>query len=703
MNIKNELLLRLYVVLIGFLVASAIIVYKIVQINVIEGEKWREKGNGLYRKYMPIEAERGSILAEDYRPLAVSQPFFEIRMDLTTSSKKDFEKNVDSLAFCINKYLQLDQSPSSFAELLKKKRIENNKYFLIKKKVSYEELEQVKKFPLFRLGKYRGGLIVEEHTTRHQPYKLLAKRSIGLSRDVGHPVGLEGAFDKELAGKTGKRLMQKIDGNTWIPVRDLTEIAPERGYDIVTTIDVDLQDIVHHALINSIKKHKAEFGTAVLMEVETGAIKAISNIGKDSKGHFGEVYNYAVGWSSEPGSTFKTAAVLAMFEDGGADMDTWVNLQKGTANFYGQTMKDSRQHGIEGSTLRKAFEISSNIGIASLVDRHYNNKRNAQQFIHRLKQFGLCDVTNIEIPGEPKPYIKNAFDYAQFWSQTSLAWMSHGYELQITPLQMLCFYNAIANDGRRMRPYLVSEIRSGEEVIRKIKPRVEIDRIARPGSVEKMQILLKSVVEQGTGAHLKSGLVSMAFKTGTAKEDYFKKDTKAKYLSSIAGYFPADNPRYSCIVFIGKPTQNGYYGGQVAGPVFKEIAEKCFVSKLAVANAINKGPRPLLDDNQLPGFDAGFRADFKVLFDELKIEYKEQGDEDWVILMPKKKEVHLEKRKIEKRKVPNVMGMGAKDAVYLLETCGLEVVLKGHGKVIEQSITPGASLQPSRKIYIRLG
>ena len=703
MNVKNELLLRLYIVLIGFLIASGVIVYKVVRINVIEGQKWRDKGNNLYRTYMPIEAERGSILTEDYRPLAVSQPFFEIRMDLTTSSKKDFEKHVDSLAYYLTQNLGIDQSPGQYAALLKRKRQENNKYFLIKNKVSYEELEWIKQYPLFELGKYRGGLIVEEKTTRHQPYKSLARRTIGISRTEVQPVGIEGAFNKELSGKTGKRLMQKIDGNTWIPVRDLTEIAPERGYDIVTTLDVDLQDIVHHALEGAISKHKAEFGTAVLMEVQTGAIKAISNIGKDSDGDYGEIFNYAVGWRSEPGSTFKTASVLAMFEDGAADLDTWVNLQKGVANFYGETMRDSKKHGIEGSTLQKAFEMSSNIGIASLVDRYYNNKRNAQQFIHRLQQFGLNERTYIEIPGERKPYIKDAFDYSEFWSQTSLAWMSHGYELEVTPLQMLCFYNSIANDGRRMRPYLVSEIRSGEEVIRTIRPRVEIDRIARPASIKKIQNLLKSVVERGTGSHLKSELVSMSAKTGTSKEDYFIRDSQPKYLSSMAGYFPSENPRYSCIVFIGKPTKEGYYGGQVAGPVFREIAEKSYVSKIAVAKAVNKGPAPKLDENQLPGYNAGFKKDFEALFTDLRVEYNQSGDEDWVVLIPKEQKVHLEKRKIENSKVPNVMGMGAKDAVYLLEAAGLNVVLKGHGKVIEQSIDPGALASRREKIYIRLG
>ncbi len=687
----------------GFLLAALVIAYKVFQTSVIDGDMWREKGNAMYRKYMPIEAERGSLLAEDGRPLAVSQPFFEIRMDLTTSSQKDFDKYIDSLAECIVKDLHRSESPGAYADLLRHKRVENNKYFLIKKRVSYDQLERIKKYPLFSLSQFKGGLIVEDHTTRFKPYNILGSRTVGLVRDNGNPVGLEGAYDEELRGKTGKRLMQKIAGNTWVPVKDLSGVAPERGNDIVTTLDVDLQDIVHHCLIDGIKKHQAEFGTAILMDVKTGGIKAISNISKTSEGGYWETYNYAVGWNAEPGSTFKTAAVLAMFEDDAVEMDSWVNLQKGSANFYGQIMRDSRAHGIEGSTLRKAFQMSSNIGVATLADRYYNNKRNAEQFISRLKQFGLDQKTGVEILGEPKPFIKNAFDYNNHWSKTSIAWMSHGYELQITPLQLLSFYAAIANKGKRMKPFLVSEVRSGEQIVKQIKPKVVKEQIASEASLKKIDELLVGVVEDGSGRNMKSEMLALAAKTGTAKVDYFKKDAKAKYLSSVAGYFPADDPVYACVVFIGQPTKDGYYGGTVAGPIFKEIAEKCYLSRIAIAKAINEGPRPSLQDFQLPKYNVGYKKDFQYLLEELDVEYKLVGSDDWVVLVPDEKQVHLKNRKIEKSKVPNVLGMGAKDAIYILEQYGLDVVMRGHGKVKEQSIEPGSSVSGVSKIYIKLG
>lgn len=686
-----------------FLIASGGVAYKVLETSLIKGDEWREKGNSLYRQYMPIEAERGSILAEDLRPFAVSQPFFEIRMDLTTSSKKDFEKNVDSLAYHVVRLLYPGESPSAYAALLRKKRVEKNKYFLIKKEVSYSQLEALKKFPLWRLGKYSGGLIVVKHTNRIRPYNQLARRTIGLDRKNSMMVGLEDAFDKELSGITGKRLMQKVSGDTWIPVSDLSEIAPQRGNDVVTTLDVDLQDIVHHALLGAIQKHNAEFGTVVLMEVQTGAIKAISNISKMSEGGYGESYNYAIGWKSEPGSTFKLASVLALFEDEVADLDTWVDLNKGQKTFYGETMRDAVRHGIEDTDLQKAFEISSNVGVASLVNQYYNNRAHADKYIGRLKQFGLDAKVGIEIKGEPEPFIKEAYDYSNHWSKTSLAWMSHGYELQITPLQMLAFYNAVANNGRKMKPYLVSKIMNGEQDVRVIKPKVLIESIAKPSSISKAKTLLEGVVERGSGNRVKSELVPIAAKTGTAKLDYFKNGVKPKYLSSVAGYFPANNPQYSCIVFIGKPSQEGYYGGVVAGPVFKEIAESTYLSKIALAKAVNEGPIPSLEGNQLPAYDAGFKDDFEYLLSDLEVSFKDLTAEDWVVLMPRQKEVHLENRKIEKDKVPNVLGMGAKDAVYVLERCGLKVVLRGHGKVVEQSIQGGEVLSGKNKIYIRLG
>ena len=486
-----------------------------------------------------------------------------------------------------------------------------------------------------------------------------------------------------------------------LPWDDLLDHEVKKGDDLHTTIDIGMQDIVHHTLESHLIKTDALKGTAIVMEVSTGAIKAISNIGKTKSGSYAEVLNYGVGEIAEPGSTFKLATVVAMLEDGYAELDTKVNLGGGKRKFYDITMYDSKMHGIQESDLREAFEISSNVGIATLANKYYGPQNRRRQYIDRLKSFGLADKTGIEIRGEGQPYIKDPVSNQKDWSGTTIPWMSHGYELQLTPLQLLNFYNAIANDGKLMKPYLVKEIRNRHGVIKSFKPTVLKDRIASEKTVDIAQELLKGVVQRGTAKNLRSNIVSMAGKTGTTVVGYANKELPKKYNASFAGYFPADEPKYSMIVIVYQP-KGAYYGSSVAAPVFKEIAEKFTATDLETQQLIAE-----INNTQggevinLPGKESGHKEDFMNIFQFVDLAFKEKSKSSWVEVDPFESKMIIDRKKIKKSEVPDVRGMGARDAIYVLENLGMKVDIEGIGKVYKQSLTPGSANKGAPiKIYL---
>ena len=480
MSKHKELLIRVYITVFVVLLVALTLTWRVVKINVVEGDRWRAKGDSLYVKYMPVEAERGDVLARNGELLATSQPLFEIRMDTRANGLTDevFSKNVDSLAYYLSRYANTDWSQNTYRNYLVRNRKKGARYLLIKKEVNYDQLERFKRFPIFRLGQNRGGFIAERKNKRLNPYAHLASRTIGAVRPNVQPVGLEGYFDEDMRGVNGKRLMQKVK-NAWIPVLQTESVPAKRGGDIVTTLDIHMQDIVETALMRAMLHHEGAWGTAVLMEVETGAIRAIANLDRTTSGGYYEGYNHAVGSATEPGSTFKLASVMALLEDGYADLDTRVDLHNGQKVFYRQTMKDSKWHPHREVDMRQAFEMSSNVGIATITDDAYGRTHKGDEYIKRINQFGLNRTTGIQVPGEKAPYVKEAYNNDQNWSATTIPWMSHGYECQQTPLQTLVFYNAVANDGKMMKPYLVTEVRRDGKTIKSFGPEVVIDRIAR--------------------------------------------------------------------------------------------------------------------------------------------------------------------------------------------------------------------------------
>ncbi len=717
MEIKNEVLYRVYGVLFGLVLPiAAVLIYQTVKIGYLEGAKWRARGEELYLDYRPLAADRGNILARDGSLLATSIPFFDLYFDpnSTGMSERDFEHHIDSLSWYMANFVDNTFTPGGYKRYLIEQRKAGARYLPIKKKVTYTEKRFIESFPLFNLGRMRGGFIAKQRSERKRPFGLLAQRTIGYVRDGAKPVGLEGYFDRELGGYPGRQLMIKVDGanDIWIPVNDLTELEPESGDDILTTIDINLQDIVERALQRAMDYHAAEWGTAILMDVETGAIRAIANLGR-TKGGWWETYNHAIGSAVEPGSTFKLASMMALLEDGYVDLQDSVDIERGTTRFYDEELTDSNplSKRLRRISVKDAFKISSNVGISKLVNHYYgtvseaNDNEGAARFIRRLKGFNLHLPTGIEIEGEANPYIKEAYSREDQWSGTSLPWMSIGYEVKITPLQLLTFYNAVANGGRLMKPYLVSEIQRFGQQVRAFRPTVIDRQLASPQTIAQAQELLAAVVDDGTAYKLKTDRYRFAGKTGTAQINYRRGRNGNRiggYQASFVGYFPADKPRFSCIVMINDPSRNGIYGGDVAGPVFREIADNCYQSLLELHPPYNRqGERPLAM-NDLPTGSTGHTDDIRAVLGYLGIPFAGAPETPMGVLLRADQQLSLQRRSMPADRVPNVIGLGLRDALYILENQGLEVQVEGVGKVILQSLRPGTPVR-GQTIALTLG
>lgn len=706
LNIKNEVLVRVYLIAFAMLFAALLIFGKLWKLAIVDSARWQAKSDSLFVKFVDVRADRGNILADDGSLLATSLPFFDVHFDIKAEglTNEVFDQNIDSLAYLLSTFVDAQYTPGAYRDWLRQLRygpdtIRGIRYIPITKNAPYNKMLLIKNFPIFRLGRYRGGLIIEQQSRRERPFKILAQRTIGYVRDSALPVGLEGTYDKVLGGSLGKQLMIRVPGDVYIPVNDLAEIEPRSGDDLVTTIDINLQDAAETALIKACERHNADHGCAIVMEVKTGAVRAIANIGRADGGKgWWETFNYAVGERVEPGSMFKLASFMALLEDGYiSDFNQKIPVFGGKAQFYNEELVDAVPHGMDSMTIKQIFAFSSNVGTASLVQQFYKN--NPAAFIERLKSFGLGDSTGIEVGGEERPYIKTPGDSRSEWSGTTLPWMSIGYELMVTPLQLLTFFNAVANEGRVMKPYLVQRVESYGEVVREFRPKSTRKSIASRQTLAKAKELLEAVVESGTADNIRSPYYRIAGKTGTAQLNYHKFRTTSgiRHQAGFAGFFPADNPQYSCIVVISEPQQGGYHGSEVAAPVFREIADRAFAIKPALHPPFNTGAKPRLSGRQLPTYDAGKKTDMQSAFRWLKLDWfesasqtsKEDTDPDWVYARPQGDSLWLQVRTIPDKTVPSVVGMGLKDALYLLENRGCKVKVQGVGKVRRQSIPPG--------------
>lgn len=691
MERKNELLIRAYLVMFIFIAFAAVIFFRVAKISVQEGDRWRAEG-GKNVKMIPLKADRGNIYSDDGSVLVMSLPFFDIKMDLANPKQEDFKEGVDSLSILLSRHIDSSKSPYEWRSSLVTARAEKKpgyRYFHIAKNVSYHDLVRLKKFPIFRKGQHGGGLIVLKKTKREKPFKDMASRTLGEVRDNAPDYGLESFFNEHLSGPTDSLLMKRIPpGDNWIPILDVTELIAKKGNDIVTTLDVDIQDIAQQELRVALEKNNAKGGTVLVMDVKTGALKAVANLRYSEKSEaYLESYNHGVGTLSEPGSTFKAATALAMLDDGYINLDTKVDLMGGKKKFYDSWMYDSHMHGIRETDFRETFAISSNVGIATLAMEHYEAADKGRiHFRKKMTQFLLDRKTGVELKGEGKPMFKNPTRKSDGWSGTTVPWMAHGYELNVTPLQTLAFYNAIANDGKYMKPFLVKDIIDNGVSVGSYGPKVVKESIASPIAITAMQELLKEAVKTGTGKKIQSDDFEFSGKTGTAR-DYGGSHEKKEYNASFAGYFPSDKPKYSIVIMVYNP-QEQYYGSTVAGPVFRNVAEKIYALKFdEFGKEIKKN-----EEVKLPGKHAGYSGDFEKVFAHTGINYKKKSGA-WAKVDPSDERMNIDKLKISKSKVPDVSGMGLRDAIYILENLGLNVYAEGVGKVTKQSVKPGTYIK----------
>ncbi len=689
-EIKKDILLRVYVVYFGILLFGMAIIGKAIYIRSTEGEELLEKARKQEMRFFPVDAIRGNICADDGTLLATSIPIFDIRMDISSDLITDdlFRNKADSLATQLSKLFK-DKKPSEYLNFLWEGRRNGDRFLMIHRDVTYPELRQMRKFPIFKLGTYKGGMIVIPQFQRELPFKNLARRTIGYENTEAAQkvyVGLEGSFSKNLQGTGGKRLMRRIGNAAWMPVDIENEVEPQNGDDIITTLDINLQDLAESALRKEIIADSADHGCVIVMEVKTGFIKAIINLGKSPKGGYEEVFNYAIGESSEPGSTFKLASFLVGLEDGRITMDQPVNLGNGITNYHGRSMTDA--HKLTGTMLaHQVFEKSSNVGTSKLIYNAYADE--PQKYIDGLYRMSINLPQNLQIGGEGRPYIKNT--KSKWWSAVSLPWMSIGYEVAITPLQTLTLYNAVANNGVMVKPLFVREIRKNGQVVQSFEPVVINPHICSPATIEKARMLLEGVVERGTGNALLNPHYRVAGKTGTAQvaqnNKGYGQGTKAiKYKGSFVGYFPADHPRYSIIVVINNPSKGKYYGAAVALPVFKEIADRIFAN----LHDANNPPPQDTTGHLVPSANTGVQKDLQEAYAWLNIKTRPLNPAaQWAIPVSNSSSVILLPSAHFQGTMPDVTGMGVKDAVFLLEQMGLKVLLNGKGNVVRQSLSPG--------------
>lgn len=690
MAVRDEIVWRSGVVYFAIALIAAALLIRILILQYVQHGKWAAMSEKYVFKTAEMPANRGDILATDGRLLASSVPYYTIYMDTrsTGMSGDTWSNGINGLSEGLSRLLG-ERSAAGWKQLITDARRKGDRYFLIKRKVDYETLKRLKSLPIFREGQYKGGMVTQVENMRILPNYGLAARTIGYLNQGsnGTEVGIEGAFDKDLAGKNGVAVEQRLTGGDWITVEGANSVESRDGNDVKTTLDIDLQDVATTALLNQLRKNNADHGCAVLMEVATGDIKAIANLELGGDGDYHETYNYAIAESTEPGSTFKLPSLMAAIEDGVIDTGDIVDTGTGSMKFYNKIIRDTKEEGYGKLTVKQVFEKSSNVGTSKLIYDHYKDK--PKDFVNRLYAMRLNEKLNLQLKGEGTPLIRYPGD--KLWSGLSLPMMSHGYEVQLTPLQILTFYNGVANDGRMMRPRFVTGILRNGNIIKSYDPEVIINSLASRSTIRKAKKMMEGVVEQGTATNLKNASYKIAGKTGTAQiargKSGYRQGVRMSYQASFVGYFPAENPIYSCIVVVNSPSNGVYYGNIVAGTVFKEISDRVYATRFF------RDYNPESKDDikpSAPEAGNGYRADINSVLRNLDVRYRRTADDDWVATRENGDTIRLANVKIEKGLIPDVRGMSLRDALYLLESCGLRVKINGKGKVRRQSPEHGA-------------
>ena len=659
---KKKITNRLYVISLFLIVIIFSIVFKIIDLQFFQGDYYISISEKREFKNIEIPANRGNIYSDSGKLLASSVPKYNIRFDALAPSAINFNKYVDLLASELAVYF--GESSEKYSNKLRKARKDKNRYLLIARNLGYLDFKKFKNFPLFNLGGFRGGFITEQYTKRDYPIGGIAQRTVGYERydDFGNAMrpGLDGAFGpKYLKGENGIRFSQKIGLGQWKPVLDYNEKEPRDGYDLHTTLNIEIQDLAHHSLLRQLEFYEAEHGSVVVMETKTGEIKAISKLGRTSEGKYYEKLNYAVGESHEPGSTFKLMAMVRALEDKVIDTSDVIDTKNGILSFYGRKVRDSKKGGYGKISAARAFEVSSNTALVQIINDNYQDT--PEKFVEGLFDMNLNSPLGLPILGEGVPKFTHPNDKVN-WDGLDLPWMAFGYGISLTPLQTLTFYNAIANNGVMVKPRFIKEVKQFDQVVEKFDTEIISNSICSQETIDKVKNMMKNVVEKehGTAHNIYSEDFSMAGKTGTCQTEYWK--SEGLYISSFAGYFPADNPKYSCIVVIHKPNKiKGYYGNVVAAPVFKEIAQKIY--------------------SNIPNVES---------YDELKFDVQNQRINEEVIV------------NLENMIMPDISGYELMDVIPLIENVGCRVLIKGNGKRIKQLTKAGSKLKKGQTVKINL-
>ncbi|UYZ64823.1 penicillin-binding protein [Hymenobacter weizhouensis] len=699
-NVKKSIVTRVRLAFLGVCLFSCAVVWRIAHIQFKEGAKWSALEQERRIVYQPVFATRGNIFSDNESIMATSLPFYRVAWDPSVVSEALFEQKADSLALMLSRFFG-DRTKLDYLTRLNEAREKKSRYVrLNSRQINYQEKKELAQWPIFRAGKNKGGVIFEKVDKRFRPFGGLAQRTIGFVNEDKNGAGLEFTFNRHLAGKDGEALFERLPGGNK-PIYDGTEVKPQPGYDIKTTLDINLQDVAENALYKSLLDNNAQYGTVILMEVKTGEIKAVANLGKVAEGVYREDYNYAIAdqGRTEPGSTFKLASMMAAFEeDPDLELTDTINTgNTGSMRIGGAVKTDSHPYG--RITLQQVFEKSSNIGVAKLTDRVFNKA--PEKYTDYLKKFGLDKPLGFQMAGEARPYIKDPTDRS--WSRTSLTTMSIGYELKLAPLQTLAFYNAVANNGVKIQPIIVKEIKQADKVLERFEAQVLNPKICSDETLRKVKAMMEGVVEHGTARGIRTTDYLMAGKTGTAWK--FKNGAYTKvYSTSFCGYFPADNPKYSCIVVVDSPKNGRIYGADVAAPVFRELADKAMARDAA-------SQRPLLArapvrKSRVPRVQAGMQDELSLVFSKLGVTHTgATGTDDWVRTQPADSDaesLNLRPMPVRPGRVPNVQGLTLRDALFLLENRGLRVRALGTGRVKTQSVAAGSAVRRGTTVVLQL-
>jgi cell division protein FtsI (penicillin-binding protein 3) len=693
---------RVYLSFLVIIAVSLLVLGRAFYIQKFQGAYWRSMSDSLHQKFVPLDADRGTIYSEDGQMLSTSLPQFNIYIDfmadgLREKNGKNFKTHLDSFAIALSSYFG-DKSTESYKKELLTAYANKERFYPLKKKLSFEQYKAFREFPLVRLGRNKSGVITEVKSFRKNPYMMMAKRTIGLYRDNAQNIGLERTYDSLLKGEKGKRLVRYAAGGVAIPVEGY-EIDPENGKDIITTLDVNIQDIAETALMKMMAQSESRYGTCIVMETKTGKIKAMANLGRRPDGSYDEDYNYAM-LTTEPGSTIKLATLLSVLSEGKVTTDDLVEVGTAGKDFVGvRDVNDAERAPKPVLTVKECFAHSSNVGMSKIAYKTFATQ--PEKYLSYLHQYRLDTLTGIDLVGEDRPHIPKIKRNNE--GLHAMVTMSFGYALEVSPLQTLTLYNAIANDGKMMKPYLVNSIQKNGMLLKENNPVVVEENFCSAAVIKAAKECMEDVVKEGTGKPAFKGMpFQVAGKTGTAHvADGKIKYTDGVYQATFVGYFPAEAPQYSCIVVIRtKPHAALHYGGQLGAPVFREIATKLYAMYVDKKDASSYA----LSKDSSAYFYAGNAGDIKNVFSQFKMNYADSTlQNNWTVVYANNYQPVLKPNTVRQQVMPNVKGMGLKDAVFLLENMGLKVVPRGKGKVSGQSLQAGSSVTKGITVYLDLG